>query len=46
MFGPKKEAVIRGWQTSLSGTLDEFSAPNTFRVKLRGIRWAGHVAAF
>jgi hypothetical protein len=45
-FGPKREEVAGGWRTLHNEELRNLNAsPNIIRViKLRGIRWAGHLA--
>jgi hypothetical protein len=46
IFGPKKDNVTREWRKLHNEELiDMYSSPNSFRViKLRTIRWVGHVA--
>jgi hypothetical protein len=45
IFGPKRDEVTREWITLRNELNDLYSSPNIFRViKLRRMRWAGHVA--
>ena len=46
MVGPKRDEVTGEWRKLLHEELNDlYSSPNIIRViKLRKIRWAGHVA--
>ena len=46
MFGPKRDEVTGEWRKLHNGELNDlYSSPNVVRViKLRRMRWAGHVA--
>jgi hypothetical protein len=46
IFGPKRDEITWKWSRLLSEDLcDLYCSPNIFRViKLRRMRWAGHVA--
>jgi hypothetical protein len=46
IFGPKRDKVTREWRKLHNEKLyDLYSSPNIVRmIKLRRIRWAGHVA--
>ena len=46
IFGPKRHEVTREWRKLHNEELNDlYSSPSIFRViKLRIIRWAGHVA--
>ena len=46
IFGPKRDGVTREWRKLHNEELnDVYSSPNIVRViKLRRLRWAGHVA--
>jgi len=46
IFGPKKDEVLGKWRKLHNEELDDlYCSPNIVRViKLRRMRWAGHVA--
>jgi hypothetical protein len=46
IFGPKRDGVARGWRKLHNKELHNlYSSPSIIRIiKLRRIRWAGHVA--
>ena len=46
IFGPKRDEVTREWRKLRKEELNDlYSSPNIFRmIKLRRMRWAGHVA--
>jgi hypothetical protein len=46
IFGPKRDTVIGGWRKLLNEELHNlYGSPNIIRtIKLRRMRWAGHVA--
>jgi hypothetical protein len=46
IFGPKRDEVTGEWRTYHNGGLrDLYSSPSIIRIiKLRRMRWAGHVA--
>ena len=46
MFGPRRDEVTGDWRRLHNKELDDlYSSPNIVRViKLRRMRWAGHVA--
>jgi hypothetical protein len=46
IFGPKRDEVTGGWRKLYNEELhDLYSTPNIIRmIKLRRVRWAGHVA--
>jgi hypothetical protein len=46
IFGPKRDEVMGGWRKLHNEELHNlYSSPNTIRIiKLRRMRWAGHVA--
>jgi hypothetical protein len=46
IFGPKRDEVTREWRRVHKEELNDlYSSPNIVRViKLRRMRWAGHVA--
>jgi hypothetical protein len=46
IFGPEKEKMVGGWRRLHSDELRNlYASPNIIRViKLRRIRWTGHVA--
>ena len=46
IFGPKRDEVTREWRKLHNEELNDlYSSPNIVRViKLRRMRWAGHVA--
>jgi hypothetical protein len=46
IFGPKREEVTGEWRKLYNEELNDlYSSPNIIRViKLRRLRWAGHVA--
>ena len=48
IFGPKRDEVTREWRNLHNEELNDlYSSPSIFRViKLRRMRWAGHVARF
>jgi hypothetical protein len=45
-FGPKREEVVGGWRRLYNEELcNLYTSPNSIRdIKLRRMRWAGHVA--
>jgi hypothetical protein len=46
IFGPKRDGVTGGWRKLHNEELrDLYSSPSIIRIiKLRRVRWAGHVA--
>jgi len=45
IFGPKRDELTREWRTLHNELNDLYSSPNiVWVIKLRRIRWAGHVA--
>jgi hypothetical protein len=46
IFGPKREEATGGWRELRNEELHNlYSSPNIIRmIKLRRVRWAGHVA--
>jgi hypothetical protein len=46
IFGPKRDEVIEGWRKIHNEELHNlYSSPSIIRmIKLRSMRWAGHVA--
>jgi hypothetical protein len=46
ILGPKRDGVMGGWIKLRNEGLHElYSSPSIIRIiKLRGMRWAGHVA--
>ena len=48
VFGPKRDKVTGEWRKLRNEELNDlYLTPNIFRViKLRRMRWAGHVARF
>jgi hypothetical protein len=45
IFGPKRAGVMGGWRKLCNELHNLYSSPNIIRIiKLRRLRWAGHVA--
>jgi hypothetical protein len=44
MFRPKREEVTKDWRKLHTGELHDLYIPNNRVIKLRRMRWIGHLA--